>query len=320
MNIEHSFHDLSRLTADFHLKLNTMFSSHLVLGTAQLGLTYGVANRTGQPDQKMATSIIAEAWKCGIREFDTAQGYGISEMVLGKALSELRISSQARVISKFDPHLDHLNAMILSDSLDKSLEQLGIQNLYGIMLHREEMLSFWNQGISIILNNIVQSGRASHIGVAVYSPEKAIQALNLEGIDMVQIPTNILDRRFEDAGVYELAERKKKQLYIRSIFLQGLILMGLEEIPEKLSFAKPIIEKIDMLSRDFNLSRSEIAMGYLKAQMPNAHVMFGAETPIQVKNNTDAWQKEIPESFCRQIRMTFADETERLLNPVLWPQ
>lgn len=297
-----------------------MSVSKLVLGTAQLGMKYGIANKTGQPNQKTATEIIRMAWEQGIREFDTAQGYGISEFVLGKALSQLCIASQARVISKFDPHLDHLNAKILSDSLDKSLEQLGIQSLYGIMLHREEMLSFWNQGISAILNNIVRSGRASHIGIAVYSPEKAIQALNLEGIDMVQIPTNILDRRFEDAGVYELAERKKKQLYIRSVFLQGLILMRPEEIPEKLNFARPVVEKIDMLSRDFNLSRSEIALGYLKTQMPNAHVMFGAETPIQVKNNTDAFQKNMPESFCRQIRMTFTNEPERLLNPVLWPQ
>jgi aryl-alcohol dehydrogenase-like predicted oxidoreductase len=266
----------------------------------------------------MATSIIAEAWKCGIREFDTAQGYGISEMVLGKALSELRISSQARVISKFDPHLDHLNAMILSDSLDKSLEQLGIQNLYGIMLHREEMLSFWNQGISIILNNIVQSGRASHIGVAVYSPEKAIQALNLEGIDMVQIPTNILDRRFEKAGVFELAIAKKKEVYIRSIFLQGLLLMDAGEIPDKMAFAIPVIEKLESLSKEFGLTRHEIAFGYIKSEMPNAHVVFGAETKEQVTENLAVWQKGIPTCLGEKIRMTFSNVNEQILNPHLW--
>jgi len=58
-----------------------MLFSHLVLGTAQLGLPYGIANQTGQPDQVVATAIIREAWNQGIREFDTAQGYGDSEQV-----------------------------------------------------------------------------------------------------------------------------------------------------------------------------------------------------------------------------------------------
>jgi aryl-alcohol dehydrogenase-like predicted oxidoreductase len=292
---------------------------NLVLGTAQLGMIYGIANKTGQPDQKTATEIIAIAWEEGLREFDTAQSYGVSENILGKALFEIGASSTARIISKFDPQLDHLNASILSDSMDRSLERIGIPSLYGMMLHREEMISLWNKGLSVILNDLVGSGRVAHIGVAVYSPEYAIQALMMDGIDMVQIPANLLDRRFENAGVYELAERMGKKLFIRSIFLQGLLLMRKEDIPGKMSFAKPVVEKIDKLSRDFGLSRQEMAMGYIKTQMPKAHIMFGAETAAQTRENIKVWQKEFPELFCRKIRAAFIDESEQLLNPARWP-
>ncbi|MBT5306663.1 MAG: aldo/keto reductase, partial [Candidatus Scalindua sp.] len=198
----------------------------LVLGTAQLGFNYGIANagKTEQPTQTTANAIVQEAWENGIREFDTAQGYGKSEQALGEALSKLGVSAEALVISKFDPALDHLDRNVLSNAVGESLSRLGVPSLYGMMLHKEKMLSAWDNGLSKIFHTFVVSGKIKHIGISVYSPEKAIQALNTDGIDMVQLPTNILDRRFETAGVFQLAEEKKKKIYIRSVFLQGLIL------------------------------------------------------------------------------------------------
>ena len=84
----------------------SMKNCRLVLGTAQLGLSYGIANKTGRPDQGVATAIVHEAWKNGIREFDTAQVYGDSEVVLGRALAELGISCEAKIITKIAPNLD----------------------------------------------------------------------------------------------------------------------------------------------------------------------------------------------------------------------
>jgi len=296
-----------------------MSPSHLVLGTAQLGLPYGIANKTGQPDQAVATAIVREAWKNGIREFDTAQGYGVSENVLGKALYKLGISNKAKIITKFDPNLDHLNASVLSRALDQSLERLEGRSLYGIMLHREEMLSLWDKGLGKILHAFVLSGRVEKIGISVYSPDKAIEVLNTDGVDMVQLPTNILDRRFEKAGVFELADEKRKTIYIRSVFLQGLILMNPREIPEKMDFARPVVKEIEFLSKEFGLSGQEIALGYIKSEMPNTHVIFGAETPGQVRENMTAWQKEIPKSLDNKIRTIFVNVDESILNPSLWP-
>jgi len=164
-------------------------SCPLVLGTAQFGSNYGIANadKTGLPDQITVNAIVQEAWENGIQEFDTAQGYGKSEEALGEALSELGVSAEAIIISKFDPALDHLDRSALSNALSESLSRLGIPSLYGMMLHREELLSLWDNGLSKILHDFALSGRVKYIGISVYSPDKAIQALNTEGIDMVQL-------------------------------------------------------------------------------------------------------------------------------------
>lgn len=294
-------------------------SPRLVLGTAQLGFSYGIANKLGQPNQEMATSIVWEAWKNGIREFDTAQKYGTSEDVLGKAIHKLGISNKAKIMTKLDPNIDHLDAKAMSRSIDKSLQQLGVSRLFGIMFHREEMLSLWDKGLDKITKALVLSGRVKKIGISVYSPEKAIHALNTEGIDMVQLPSNILDRRFENAGIFELADKRKKTIYIRSIFLQGLILMKSREIPPKMAFAIPVVEKIEYLSNKLGLSRQEMALGYIKSEMPNAYVIFGAETLNQVRENMIAWRKVIPKSLGKLSRALFANVDEKILNPSLWP-
>lgn len=297
---------------------NITACSNLVLGTAQIGLPYGIANKTGQPDPAVAVAIINEAWEQGIREFDTAQGYGVSEQILGKALFELGITNEAGIISKFNPTIDHLNAAAMSEALDRSVKRLGVPMLSGIMLHREDLFSLWDKGLAKMLQAFVASGKVKKIGISVYSPEKAIEALNTDGIDMVQLPANILDRRFENARVFHLAEKKKKQIYIRSVFLQGLLLMEPEEILTTMAFAIPVLEKIKTLSHDLGLSRQEIALGFIKSGFPNAHVIFGAETKYQVKENVLIWKKKMPELLCNKVRTLFADVSEKILNPTLW--
>lgn len=294
-------------------------NSSLVLGTVQLGMNYGIANKTGPPDQDTATAIVREAWENGIHEFDTAQGYGKSEEVLGKVLSDLGFSDKARVISKFDPALDHLDSIALVKSLDGSLSKLGVHDLFAMMLHREELLSLWDKGLGEILQTLVSSGMVEHIGISVYSPAMAIQALNKDGINMVQLPTNILDRRFEKAGVFELAKEKKKKIYIRSVFLQGLILMDTSEIPEKMSFARPVIEKLESFSRDLDVSRQELALGYIKSEMPGAKVIFGADTLGQVKENLACWKRELFSDAISGVKELFGGVDENILNPLLWP-
>lgn len=295
-----------------------MTASRLVLGTAQLGLPYGIANKKGQPDKAAAVKIIEAAWENGIRQFDTAQAYGQSEDILGYCLSKLDINRDAKIISKFDPKLDHLSESELSKSLDRSFLKLGVGNLFAIMLHNEDLLSLWNKGLSEIILKLKTSGKVSHAGVSVYSPGKALEALSTEGLDFVQIPTNILDRRFESAGVFEIAERLGKRIYIRSIYLQGLLTLDSCNVPEKMSFSIPVLKSVDYLCRDFNLGRKEIALGYVKAKFPSAHVLFGAESAEQILENISIWKKDISDKACEFIQTSFADVDEKILNPTLW--
>jgi aryl-alcohol dehydrogenase-like predicted oxidoreductase len=292
--------------------------SRLVLGTAQLGMDYGIANTTGQPVYNTARSIVQEAWESGLREFDTAQAYGQSERILGRVLKDLGITDEVRVITKFAPDVDHSDRAALNNALEISLNNLGVEVLYGLMLHREDMLDLWEKGLGENLMDIVGSGKVKHIGVSVYSPEKAVQVLNTEGISMVQLPTNILDRRFEKTGAFELADNMDKTIYIRSIFLQGLVLLNKNQLPKGMQFASKIIEELDILANKLRMSKVELAMGYLKTTKPNARIVFGAETQQQIEKNISIWKKHFRPDLFQELKHIFCYVDERILNPTLW--
>ena len=146
------------------------------------------------------------------------------------------------------------------------------------------------------------------------SPQKAYWGLETKGIDFIQLPSNLLDRRFEDAGIFQLALERKKQIYIRSVFLQGLILMASENIPRNILYAKPIIEQIQTICQESSLKPQEIALGFVKKNMPKAQIIFGAETPSQVRDNLKFWVSSLPLPIFSHIKSTFSQVNEKILN------
>lgn len=293
-------------------------NSSLVLGTVQLGLPYGIANKTGRPNLPMATDIVRTAWEQGIVEFDTAQDYGDSERVLGHAFQQLGIAGQAQVISKLDPTLDHCNAGVMANALDASLRKLGVQHLSGLLLHDESLLDQWDQGLSAILAGFVRSGKVQGLGVSVYSPDRAWEALHRDDITLVQLPTNILDTRFVERGIFELAAKKKKQIYIRSVFLQGLILMEPNDLPDHMLFARPLVERVKTLAQELGITRHALALGYLKAKMPDARLLVGVETPEQVIRNAVSLDVSLSPGQMDKIEKYFDRVEMKVLNPALW--
>ncbi len=295
-----------------------MSTLDLVLGTAQFGSHYGIANKSGQPSQDDATEIIKEAWEYGIREFDTAQIYGDSETILGMSLSYLGLSKEVDIITKLDPLLDHNNVAVLEKAIAESLRRLKVPRLLGVMLHKEDMLPLCKNGLIKALTKFVSLGMIQKIGISVYSPEKAIEAVSTEGIDIIQVPANILDNRFEKAGVFDLARIKKKKVYIRSVFLQGLILMKPDEVPDHISFARDVIEEVDSLARLLKVTRRDLALGYIKEAIPDAKIILGVDLPSQVKDNCISWQRHHHESIVKHVKELFPAVDERILNPAYW--
>jgi len=78
--------------------------SQLTLGTVQLGLQYGIANKDGKPTAENAQSLLQTALNLGINSFDTAASYGNCENLIGDSFNrKLGRAKDICIITKLKP-------------------------------------------------------------------------------------------------------------------------------------------------------------------------------------------------------------------------
>lgn len=198
--------------------------SRLALGTVQFGQAYGVANETGQVSHDEVADILEYAWATGMDTLDTAVAYGMSEQRLG----EIGISHW-RVISKL-PALPQACAdvagWVQATTLD-SLKRLRVDHLCGLLLHSPQHL-LGPQGAALYeaLAGLRDQGLVEKIGVSVYDPGELSALWPHFQLDLVQVPLNVIDRRVATSGWLSKLHQAGTEVHVRSIFLQGLLLMA----------------------------------------------------------------------------------------------
>lgn len=294
--------------------------SQLALGTAQLGMAYGIANVSGKPTDRQAKALIAQAWHEGIRCFDTAQAYGDSETVLGDCLEVTSSRERPRIITKLHPAA-HLHALAdIEGRVRSSVERLRIPSLWGLLLHREEFLDQWHNTLGDTLRLLKKKGLVQHLGVSVYHPERALQALDYPDLDLIQVALNIFDRRMWRSGILAHAHRIGKTIFIRSIYLQGLALMAPEDVPAQIPRAFEAVNSLARFCRQRGLTRREFALGYARHLAPHACFVIGAETVPQVVQNIAVFRQPGPAvQFVEEWTREWEEDIEPLINPSLWP-
>ena len=288
------------------------------IGTAQFGMDYGIANQSGKPKQDEIDRIVEFAVESNIRYFDTAQSYGESETILGKAVSKLPDVHNIRMISKLAPDLQESSSAIIIESVKSSLEKLNVGSLYGFLGHRVEAI---NSDSFITAIEILKKDRlVIKTGVSVYTPEDALDAMKNPLVEILQIPFNILDGRWIDEGIIEKAQENNIQLFFRSIFLQGLIFLNKNELmSRKMNWAKTYLKEFNDLVQETPFSPLELAFGILTNVPGNNVIIMGLDSSNQLWENLRILEKiKIDNKISDEWWSNLPVFPEKFLNPSLW--
>jgi aryl-alcohol dehydrogenase-like predicted oxidoreductase len=196
---------------------------NFILGTAQFGLNYGVSNVYGKTQEHEVKKILDTSLLHGFRKIDTAIDYGDSESVLGKVGIK-----KFEVITKINPlTIQRKNAfsMILSD-VENSLRRLKIDQLEAVLIHNTESIVKENEAdIFLFLNDLKKMKLTKKIGISTYSTEEIIRLCGKYDFDIAQTPLNVIDTDLITSGCIETLKKSNIEVHVRSIFLQGLLLM-----------------------------------------------------------------------------------------------
>ncbi len=284
----------------------------IFLGTAQLGMDYGIQGAR-KPGKEKAFELLNYAYDNGINTLDTACGYGDAHRLIGDYFSTSL--NNMNIISKLPYELatDDLNYYDrVREQVETSLKELRVPKIRGLLLHNPKHL--YEGKLLDALRNLKELGYCDLIGVSVYEPEDADYAVKV-GMDIIQLPLNIFDQRFDS---FVQQNNSKIKIMVRSVFLQGLLLMDMEQVKEKLPIAEAPVQEFINLCAEHSYSRREVALAYLKEKQGVTSLVIGVDNTEQLEENLKAFKQKVPVEIVKEIAGQFKNLSEDIISPLKW--
>ncbi|MCC5954241.1 MAG: aldo/keto reductase [Acidimicrobiia bacterium] len=232
----------------------------IVLGTAQLTRPYGVLRSEGSHDE--GRRLLRRAVSLGVSALDTAPGYGEAEELIAAEATSTPVFT--RLAAGVDP----------KESLRQSLGRLGRSEVELLYFHDPEALV--DPDLVERATTLVSDGTAA-LGAAIYDPELLRMAADDPRIAAVQVPANLLDRRFTP-DLLQRAADSGTAVHTRSVLLQGVLLRQPSGLPPSLGHLAEFVAAFDRAAAELGRPKLELAIGWVRSQ-PNVNsIVLGASS------------------------------------------
>ena len=287
----------------------------LALGTAQFGMDYGIGSSPGKLSISEVKKILEYAKLTNIDMLDTASAYGKSEKILGELnVDEFKVVTKTRHFNIPKITDDALN--LLNRDFEKSLKDLKLDSMYGLLIHHaDDLMKPGASKIIEFIQNLKKTKKIKKIGVSIYENKHLNFALENFDIDLVQLPLNIFDRRLIDNGMLKLLSQEGLEVHARSIFLQGLILMADSSRPRKFDRWDSLWKSWSEWLNDYKISPLEASIRYAMSFSEISKVLVGIDSLNQLIEIVDAASGVLP-----PIPNELYTNDSLLLNPSNWDQ
>jgi aryl-alcohol dehydrogenase-like predicted oxidoreductase len=285
-------------------------SSGIEVSEVSLGswLTY-----SGGVGREQAEACVKAAFEEGINFIDTANVYGrgAAEALLGEVLSGYDRSSYVLATKVYFPMSDTdrgLSAAQIHKQIDASLERLRTDYVDLYQCHRHDEDTPLEETMRA-LTEVVEQGKARHIGFSEWPVQKIEESLALPGVSRwvsSQPQYSMLWRRPE-AELIPLCKRESISQIVWSPLAQGVLTGKYRpgEPPPSDSRAasdsmsafmdqliqEPVLEAVQRLrpiAEGAGLTMAQLALAWVLRQSNVASAIVGASRPEQVRANASA--------------------------------
>jgi aryl-alcohol dehydrogenase-like predicted oxidoreductase len=286
----------------------------LGLGTVQWGLPYGLNNINGITSPDIVASLLREARNYRIDILDTASQYGRSEEVLGcNPLENFKIVTKTPSFKC--SYISDVEIKHLKDAFEHSRKLLSGQKIYALLAHRaENILISEGQRLITEMRRLQDSGLVEKIGVSVYDSTQVDLILKKFKPDVIQLPLSILDQRMHLSGHLEQLKNLGVEIHVRSVFMQGLLLMSLKNIPLFFEPIRPLLTRWHAAAHEQGLTPSQAAIAFVKNLPFVDTVLIGLDNLNQFHSCVKDFS--LNASFDSD-GLACSDPT--FINPSLWP-
>lgn len=293
-------------------------STKICLGTAQFGMNYGITNKDGKIRFEEARKIVDFLLANNVRDFDTAQGYGDSEVILGKLLPKNKdVKITTKIKESKEEELSKYSEIEWDSALNESLANLNVENIDTLMIHNiKDFKKKGNEYLHDWLNKKKDIGIVNKIGLSIYE-YKELEYAKIEGIDEIQVPLSIYDQRILKDNNIKNLEKMGKQINVRSIFLQGLILSKSSDWPK--SIHRKHVEhhkKLESYCHTNGKQLIDAALGFIESVDSINNIVMGMCSLREAEEIVQA--KKRAKSFVNDEYRIFEVNDINLIDPRCW--
>jgi 1-deoxyxylulose-5-phosphate synthase len=297
--------------------------SKLALGTAAFGLeNYGI-QEPGEPSrlcEDEAIRLVRAAVEKGINFFDTARGYGESEAVLGKGLSDCTsciIATKVGIPAATKSSTAFKRTVM--DSVETSLKALRRDTLDIAQIHNATQDILEQGAILDVLEGAREVGKLKFVGASVYGEPAALAAIRSGRVDVLQIALNLLDQRML-ARVLPEARKSNVGVLVRSAFLKGVLTERAKLLPDGL---RSLADASDRMREALGETWESLPRTALRfcLSVPGVHsVLVGLRSLSELATAIAAQDAGLLDSAVVRKTESLKLNSEQLLDPSHWPR
>jgi len=285
------------------------------LGFGAMGLSFPDA-----PSKEESIKLIRAAVEHGITFFDTAQGYGENELLVGEALEPFR--GQVVIATKFGFRegkmmlgLDSSPGSIIA-AAEASLKRLRTDVIDLLYQHRVDP-NVPIEDVAGTVKELIQQGKVKHFGLSEADPETIRRAHAVLPVTALQSEYSMFYRDPEN-GILALLE----ELNIGFVpfsplgkgFLTGTINADVEldkldtrnMLPrfskENRAANQPLVDLVTSIAQEKNATPAQVSLSWLLAQKPFIVPIPGTSKLHRLKENIGAIHVELTQDELNKIR------------------
>lgn len=253
--------------------------SRLGLGTSQFGLDNPSAAPRGRTPEKEAADSLQIAARAGVAVLDAAVLFAGAEATIGQHLPR---PCPFRVVVK-TARADRGPDFVEGEAR-ASLARLGLQAADCILVQSAgDLFGPHGERLWDRLRAMKDEGLFSRVGVSAFASDDPVGIGRRFKPDIIQAPASLLDQRLIVSGA--LAELKDMgvEVHLRSIFLQGLLFLPPDRVPNALKGASSRLSRVRRMIAEGRSDPLQAALGFALSRQEASTVIVGVTSAAELQ-------------------------------------
>jgi len=282
-------------------------NSKIIIGTAQFTKNYGINTTSSHLSNKF--EYLDEIYKLGCFGIDTALNYKNAQKTIGLWLK--RNNYKIKIYTKIPSIKDDRSSLDLI--LEKCLKELNLKKIEGIFLHNQN--DWHKKKIQSFANKILKKKLVNFFGLSIY--DKSSIPLH-SSIKILQVPGSIFNQEILTSKELNLYIESGGEVQVRSVFIQGLILMKVKNIPKNLNELIQPIKLFHNIAQEANVDPISLAIQSVYKLCPKCKLVLGVNNISQLRETVKKSENSVENSVIEEVLSIGKKFSHKLWDPRLW--